>query len=196
MSVDDAGGTFVTRARDGAGWQIATATDVDWIAEGTETGLTITSGIPPVFAAYATVVLPAAEELEQHERALLALLGAHSPKQTWWLGYLETGAATDVVFADAPRVRLYADWGYVVVAAGPEEAATWRGSDGFKGALPDLMFPADRSWLLSTLWDDDWTCIGGTDALVTGLLNDPRLGPRARRVTVDEDATPPGHRAF
>jgi hypothetical protein len=22
-----------------------------------------------------------------------------------------------------------------------------------------LIFPVDRSWLLTTLWDDDWSCI-------------------------------------
>jgi hypothetical protein len=58
------------------------------------------------------------------------------------------------------------------------------------------MFPADRSWLVSTLWDDDWTCIGGRTALVESVLHDPELGPRARRVELGgDDATPPGHEA-
>ena len=34
-----------------------------------------------------------------------------------------------------------------------------------QGALPDLMFPADRSWLVSTLWDDDRTCVGGVPGI-------------------------------
>ena len=72
---------------------------------------------------------------------------------------------------------------------------SWRGRD-WKLAIPELIFPDDRSWLLSTLWDDDWTCIGGSEALVSGLLDHPLLGARTRRVNVDEDATPPGHHAY
>ena len=100
------------------------------------------------------------------------------------------------MFPDAPKVTLYAGWPYVVVEAGPEQAATWRRDGGWsfwKGALPNLMFPADRSWLLSTLWDDDWTCVGGPVSLVEALLHRPELRPRARRVERGEPATPPGH---
>jgi hypothetical protein len=46
----------------------------------------------------------------------------------------------------------------VLVEAGPQQAATWRrwGDWSFwKGASPNLMFPADRSWVVSTLCDDD-----------------------------------------
>src|SRR5260221_203159 len=48
---------MVTRARDGRTWRIGTDADVAWIANGTSVGRTITAGIPPVFDAYATVVL-------------------------------------------------------------------------------------------------------------------------------------------
>jgi hypothetical protein len=62
------------------------------------------------------------------------------------VGYLDTGA-DDIVFPDAPKVTLYSEWHYVLVEAGPEQAATWRQSGGWsfwKGALPNLMFPADE----------------------------------------------------
>jgi hypothetical protein len=156
--------------------------------------LLVASGIPPVFAAYATVVLPTTDQVRR-DQALLALLRAHSAGQPWWLGYLDTGGA-DIVFPDVPMVTLYADWRYVLVAAGPEQAATWRSRDPWKGVLPDLVFPADRSWLISTLWDDDWTCVGGSSELLDGLLRDPDLQGLTRRVTIDEDATPPGHQAI
>jgi hypothetical protein len=66
-----------------------------------------------------------------------------------------------------------------------------------KDVLPDLMFLADRSWLFSTLWDDDWTCIGGTRELIDAFLNHPALRYRVREVkSVVEDATPPGHTAI
>ncbi|BBX47279.1 hypothetical protein [Mycobacterium cookii] len=176
-------------SRDGRDWQIGAAADVAWIDAGTSVGTTITSGIPPVFDDYATVVLPEnPSEQERHDHALISLLRRSGSSQRWWLGYLETGGS-DIVFPEAPRVRLYPGWPYVLVLAGPEHAASWR-------LLPDLMFPTDRSWLVSTLWDDTWSCVGGPVSLVDSLLSHPDLGPRVRRVGVDENTTPPGHQAI
>lgn len=84
----------------------------------------------------------------------------------------------------------------MLVEAGPDQAQTWRGLD-WKGYLPDLIFPADRSWLVTTLWDDDWTCIGGTRELVDTFKVDPELGARLHEVDSSmENAVPPGHVAF
>ncbi len=182
--------------RDGRSWRIGTASDVAWIKTGTTVGLTITSGIPPVFDDYATVVLAESDaEQLRHDRAVLAVLKSQLPQQRWWLGYLDRGWS-DIVFPEAPPVTLYAGWHYVLVQAGPEEAASWRGIGATPLLLPELMFPADRSWLVTTLWDDDWTCVGGPVPLVDALLNHPDLRARVRRVSLDEDATPPGHRAI
>jgi hypothetical protein len=187
----------VRRARDGSTWRIGTDAEVAWVASGTSTGRTITAAIPPVFGAYATVVLPDSDEgQEKHDRAVSALLSEHSAGQPWWLGYLDTGA-DDIIFPGAPMVTLYSGWHYVLVEAEPEQAATWRRSGPWsfwKGALPNLMFPADRSWLVSTLWDDDWTCIGGPAGLVGRFLRHPDL--QARPVALGQDATPPGHQAL
>jgi hypothetical protein len=98
---------------------------------------------------------------------------------------------------DAPKVRLYSDWPYVVIQVGPDQAATWRRDADitpWHSGLPELLFPADRSWLVSTLWDDDWRCVGGPTALVTALLRHPEL--ETRPVGLGEDATPPGHEAI
>lgn len=188
---------MATRVRDGSTWRIGTDADIAWIVDGTSIGRTITAAIPPIFEAYATVVVPfAGERQDVHDRAVLALLAEQSPSQRWWLGYLDTGA-DDIVFPDAPKVTLYSDWHYVLVEAGPEQAGTWRRGDGWsfwKGRLPNLMFPADRSWLVSTLWDDDWTCIGGPAQLIERFVRHPGL--EARSVTLGEDATPPGHDAL
>ncbi|MFI5933237.1 hypothetical protein [Actinoplanes sp. NPDC051494] len=165
--------------------------DVAWIVEQTGPGLTVTSAIPPVFEAYATFHAPEDVPVMDHERAVVAALLRHTIGQPWWLGYLETGAH-DVVFADAPRVLLYSDWPYVLAEAGPEQALTWRTGhmrDG-NGALPDLFFPADRSWLVSALWDDTWSCLGGPATLIDDLRQDPLVN--AHRVDPGEDALPPG----
>jgi hypothetical protein len=187
----------VRRARDGSTWRIGTEAEVAWIANGTSMGRTITAAIPPVFDAYATVVLPDSdEEREKHDRAVSALLSEHSAGQPWWLGYLDTGA-DDIVFPGAPMVTLYSGWHYVLAEAGPKQAATWRRNGPWsfwKGVLPNLMFPADRSWLVSALWDDDWTCIGGPAGLVGRFLRHPDL--QARPVALGQDATPPGHQAL
>jgi hypothetical protein len=190
----------VTRPKDGFDWLIGGHEDVAWISDGTSTGLAITSAIPPVFSDYATLELSRRatdEQVREHDRAVVALLERYAVSTPWWLGYLETGSS-DVIFAEAPRVTPYeVDWRYVLVQAGPEQAATWRTDVWKSTVLPDLVFPEDRGWLYSTLWDDDWSCLGGPSELVNDLLSHPVLGSHARRVTIDqEDATPPGHTAI
>lgn len=190
-----------TRPKDGVEWLIGRAKDVAWIEDATVFGYTIDAAIPPVFEAYCTIVLP--EHLPgaqgSHDRSVMAVLERHTDPQPWWLGYLEYGTGYEFVFNDAPRTQLYAGWSYIVARAGPDQVLRWRPSEGHlvvKGALPELMFPADRSWLLSTLWDDEWTCIGGSEELIAAFLDDPVLGGQTRRVALGEDATPPGHTAI
>jgi hypothetical protein len=197
--------TEVWRSKDGRAWRIGCAAEIAWIQEDTTSGLAIMSAIPPVFEAYATLELPgsgdlgAASQLEdpdRHDAGVLAVLSERYAAQPWWLGYLDTGA-DDIVFQDAPKVTMYAQWEYVLIEAGPKQARVWGGHQRSKGVLPDLMFSADRSWLLSTLWDDDWTCIGGSRALVDAFLAHPDLRHRAREVDPSvKDVTPPGHIAF
>jgi hypothetical protein len=203
-----------TRTKDGRDWRIGSAEEIRWIEERTPGGMRITSAIPPVFEAYATLEHPltgdrlsrweaerraslslVVDAWERHEAAVLAMLTQQTEAQPWWLGYLETGGS-EVVFDDAPRVKMYADWGYVLVEAGPDQAANWREGEIYE-SLPDLIFPADRSWLVSTLWDDDWACIGGPRSLVDALLGDSVLGERSREVDPSmKDTTPPGHVAY
>jgi hypothetical protein len=160
--VHGGGESPVSYWKDGEHRRIGTDVEVAWIKESTKPGLTIASAIPPVFAAYATAVVPDKDEgRSEHLGLILRLLTEQSPDQPWWLGYLDTGA-DDLVFPDAPRVTLYAGWPYVLVQAGPAEAARWRHDlRSWRAPGPDLIFPADRSWLLSWLWDDDWRCLGG-----------------------------------
>lgn len=212
-----------TVRKDGRDWRVGTATDVAWITDSTPGGMEITSAIPPIYDDYATIVIPEHPgAVARQVDLVLGHLRACSPRQSWWLGYLDTGADGDP-FPGAPRTRLYAGWSYALVLAGPDEAAAWRrgravgagtsvsnwvkGSSpppehavdpsevlGWRDPGPDLVFPTDRSWLLSWLWDDEWRCLGGSRELVDALLEEPEL--EVRRVRLGEDATPPGHTAF
>jgi len=152
----------------------------------------ITAAIPPIFADYATISDPSDRDARsQQVDLILRRLEQSSAAQPWWLGYLDTGA-DDVVFPDAPRTTLYSGWEYVLVLAGPDQAATWRrGTTSWRGPGPDMVFPTDRSWLLSWLWDDDWRCLGGPRDLIDAFVDEPELD--VRRVQPGQDATPPGH---
>jgi len=168
---------------------------VDWITDSTRRDRTVASAIPPLYARYATVVIPDGDAAKTvADAALVDVLRRHTPAQPWWLGYLDTGVA-DRVAPAAPRVAAYVGWPYVLLEGGPDQAlAARRNRDGtpWHSALPEMLFPRDRSWLVSTLWDDDWRCVGGPAALVEALLLRPEL--EARAVGLDEDARPSGHR--
>ena len=178
--------------KDGRSWRIGTADDVAWIAGHTIDGLTVTAAIPPRFEAYTTFYPPEGADITRHEHTIVDILKAHTTPQPWWLGYLDTGAH-DMVFNTAPQVTLYWGWRYVLVEAGPEQGLTWRTGHmrgGLLGGLPDLFFPADRTWLASALWDDTWTDFGGSAELIDALQRDPIAN--ARQVQPDQDAVPPG----
>jgi hypothetical protein len=187
--------------RSGQPRRIGTDAHVAWIRDETSVTSEITAAVPPISDAYATVDLVDhwdEHEQQRYDRAVIALLSEHADGQPWWLGYLDTGA-DDIVFPDAPKVTLYAGWQYVLVEAGPLQAGTWRHSDAStfcKSALPNLIFPVDRGWLFSTLWDDGWSCIGGSAALLASLLDDPVLQSRARRVELGCDVTPSGRHSL
>jgi len=115
-----------------------------------------------------------------------------SPESHFFRGLLDTGIAAETIFYDVPKAQLYGN-DYVLIEAGPEQAGDWRAEWGrWKGVLPDLMYPADRSWLASTLWDDYWMSIGGSRDLVHALHADPELRARVHEVDPKAaDMTPP-----
>jgi hypothetical protein len=178
-----------TELKDGRAWRIGAEDEVAWVNAGVIGGRSITAAVPSVFAAYASLVFPVDLELDRADMrpaedrfddAVLRVLSAHTKPQPWWLGFLETGAS-DVVLDDAPRVHVYG-WKYILVGAGPHEARTWRSDEGrWFTALPELMFPADHGWLMSSLWDDAWACVGGSADLISALLIEPELRAGAER---------------
>jgi hypothetical protein len=49
------------------------------------------------------------------------------------------------------------------------------GTTGFSQESPSIMWPSDRSWFVATEVDLDSTFVGGSAALIDGLLADERL---------------------
>jgi hypothetical protein len=199
--------TAIWRNKDGRAWRIGVGAEIASIRENTVVGRAITSAIPPVFEAYATLELPGSgdhdpqswfEDPDRHDAGVIGVLSEHTTAQAWWLGYLETGIGAETIFYDVPKATPFPTHDYVLIEAGPEQAGSWRAPWGrWKGILPDLMFPADRSWLVSTLWDDDWTSIGGSRQLIEALSCHPDLLPRVHVVDASvTDVTPPGHTAI
>lgn len=163
---------------------------VRWIRESCPAGLSIGAAIPPGFAAYATIVIP--DETgphRQHDAVLVEVLEKHSSTSQWWLGFLDTGA-DPLPFAGAGTVAVYGGWQFQIVGTSPDEALRLRENVWYR-TLPDLIFPDDRAWLVSTLWDDDWRCVGGPEALIKDLSASDAL--ETRTLSRDQDATPPGH---
>ena len=72
-----------TRVRDGRTWRIGDDAQVLWIQDGTSITKQITSAIPPVFDAYATLELPESwqEQQDRHDAAVIDLLTGHTAWQ-------------------------------------------------------------------------------------------------------------------
>lgn len=135
---------------------------------------------------------PGALQQQQLNR-LVAALRPHTPPGPCWFGYNE---ATGADLADfLPLVTAEASW-----PAAAQKAATFRLADekyllltgpldavlprprpdlglepDYPTLSPQLWWPADRSWFVSTVLDLEFTLIGGSAALAGDLLADPEL---------------------
>jgi len=71
-----------TRVRDARAWRVGDDEVVSWIQDGTSITTAITSAVPPVFDAYATLALPESwqEQQDRHDAAVIELL----VRQTAW----------------------------------------------------------------------------------------------------------------
>jgi hypothetical protein len=95
--------TEVWGNKDGRTWRIGGETEVAWIRENTEVSFAITSAIPPVFEAYATLELPGSGDHlsaspldpDRHNAGVLAVLSEHSAAQpgTSWFQRLRCSGA-------------------------------------------------------------------------------------------------------
>lgn len=193
-----------TRTRDGRTWRLGRAEDVAWIndatSEGPGNGIDMT--IPELYETYWTIDAPGTADHDQSralalelDTAVVSVFADLTRPQPWWLGFLERGIGVNLVFDDAPRFNVV-NGGHVLIEAGPEQAIEWRDDQwGWPhGPLPDVMFPADRSWLVVTGWDDYWMSVGGPRELLAAFVSHPLLSGYVHQVAYDDaDATPPGH---
>jgi hypothetical protein len=77
----------VWTSKDGRVWRMGREADVAWIRESATVSFAITSAIPPIFEAYATLKLPGSgdhdarsplEDPDRHNAGVLAVLSEHS----------------------------------------------------------------------------------------------------------------------
>jgi hypothetical protein len=59
--------------------------------------------------------------------------------------------------------------------AGEWGAARWSSGAPRDINSPNLMWPADHAWFVTTSIEGTWSGVGGSAALVDDLLRDPRL---------------------
>ncbi|KAA1397528.1 hypothetical protein [Aeromicrobium ginsengisoli] len=90
---------------------------------------------------------------------------------------------------EGPKVTFFHD--YLLFGGALAEAGEW-GATSYGHAIsrdinsPNLMWPADRAWFVTTNIESTWTGVGGTAALIGDLLADPRL--EVVRMRYDEGA--------
>ena len=79
---------------------------------------------------------------------------------------------------DGPRLAAGHD--YFVFGGPLRDAGQWGAVSYGHGVprdinSPNLMWPADHAWFVTTNIDSSWTGVGGSEELVAALLADPRL---------------------
>ena len=103
--------------------------------------------------------------------ALGDVLARHTttPSRCWFGVWEGWGSSTH-----APGPRVHLPWRDYVLFVGPL-AALPALVDSQHGGTPNLWWPDDRVWCVGTEIDLPWTYIGGSAALITDLLADPRI---------------------
>lgn len=80
---------------------------------------------------------------------------------------------------DGPLLTV-GDLSYFLFAGPLSDAGQW-GAASYRGGAPrdinspNLMWPADRAWFVTTAIEGTWTGVGGSTALIDALLRDDRL---------------------
>ena len=112
-------------------------------------------------------------DLEQARRALHTLARFTStPQECWfcvWEGYSDVVLPPAVHLIDLPYRR------FALLSGSVADI------DGWTGAPPAFVWPADRSWCFTSDVDPHWAGIGGSQAAVDAVIADPGLDAVAAR---------------
>ncbi|WP_133767040.1 hypothetical protein [Amnibacterium kyonggiense] len=146
--------------------------DVAWIRRATAVGGTLRSAIPGGFDVYGLLDVSEARPTED------ALLRAVAPEPSTELiaGWIDRGP-----YPPHPGDEhvLYSGWRYRFQRI--ESACLFGLPAEGEGGFPDLLFPDDRSWLISLLWDDSWRSVGAShevaDRITSAVPSFERVEP-------------------
>ena len=139
---------------------------------------------------------PGVVEVDAHERAIVDLLSGHTSDQPWSLGCLDADAH-DMVFPQTrKRSFLYAASPYVLIEAPPDPALSRGDSDACARTAHCRIcaFRRTASSLVSALWDDLWTDVGGFDRVdhrperESPIINATQVRPNYYAVAAGADA--------
>ena len=79
---------------------------------------------------------------------------------------------------EGPKVSFFHD--YLLFGGPLTDAGDW-GATSYGHSIrrdinsPNLMWPADHAWFVTTNIESTWTAVGGSEALISDLLAEPRL---------------------
>lgn len=129
--------------------------EVNWLREGNGPAGTLSYALPGRFDVYGAIDLP--DEISPTEDTLLSAL-APNPAAALLAGWIDRGPWPP---PHGDEFVLYWGWRYRFRWVLPAElqGLPSEGEDSF----PDLLFPPDRSWLVSLLWDDSWRSVGASE---------------------------------
>lgn len=131
--------------------------DVDWLRLNNGAAGTLGYAIPGYFAVYGAMNLP--DEIAATEDRLLDALAPESGEELI-AGWIDRGPWPPPA---GDEHVIYWDWKYRLRRV---QSSDLRGLPGEgERCFPDLLFPINRSWLVSMLWDDSWRSIGATRAV-------------------------------
>jgi hypothetical protein len=130
------------------------AADVSWITSDRAAGGTLRYALPADFEVYGVLDLTGEDDATE-DMLLNALVTDLS--HTLIAGWIDRGPWPP---PPGDEHHLYYNWSYRFrrVAASDLQGLPPEG----EGSFPDLLFPQDRSWLVSLLWDDSWRSIGAS----------------------------------
>jgi hypothetical protein len=150
--------------------------EVAWLRQESTVFGTLRYAIPGGFEAYGALDLP--RNISPIEEPLLDTL-ASDESEPLIAGWIDRGPWPP---PPGDEHVLYSGWRYRLRRVAPSEVAGLP-TEG-EGSFPDLLFPPDRTWLVSLLWDDAWRSIGASqivaDQLSRRLANFTQLDPNAK----------------